>query len=397
MSAPVRDTSHPKSVQRVDYIDLLRGWAVIVMIETHVVNATLAEEIMSDRMFQYVRFLNGLVAPSFLFASGLAFAITARRKLPDYLSFGSPLFKQLGRLLLIAGLGYALHIPIFSLHRLLSEATDAQWQSFFQVDILQCIAVSLLMLQFLLVVLKNERLLYRFTLVLGAAIVLCTPFIWSIDFWDTVPWPAAAYLNGLRYSLFPLFPWAVFLLAGSLIGHHFSRGMTTLSALDSDAHERSMQSLLWIGGSMILLSIALEPIAGILFPEHDYWRASPSFFLLRLGLVILLCWVMHVSSRGRKTAMRPIVMLFGRESLLVYVLHLLMIYGSFGGFNFRKEVSQTFGYLEAGISACMLCLLMYAVALWWSRIKAGYPRMKTAMNMVTLALVLALFLFGEGE
>jgi len=68
------ETQHPSltTSKRIDYIDLLRGWAVIVMIETHAFNATLTPAIKSDWFFGYIAFINGLVAPSFLFASGLA-------------------------------------------------------------------------------------------------------------------------------------------------------------------------------------------------------------------------------------------------------------------------------------------------------------------------------------
>jgi uncharacterized membrane protein len=385
-----------KSGQRLDYIDLLRGWAVIVMIETHVVNATLSAETMAGTFFPYLRFINGLVAPSFLFASGLAFAVTAQRKFQDYLTFGKPLFKQLGRILMIMGIGYTLHIPIFSLKRLLGDTTESQWQSFFQVDILQCIAASLLLLQCLLVLLRNERTLYRSVGILAAGIVLCTPLMWSSDFWEIMPWPLAAYLNGLRFSLFPLFPWGAFLFAGAMIG----RATTSTTGPDarvSEERTRSMQSLLWIGGSSILLSIALAPVADKIFPPHEYWRASPSFFLLRLGIVILLCWLMYVSTLGRKTGLRSVITLFGRESLLVYVLHLLLIYGDFGGFNVRKQINESFGYLEAGLATLALYLMMYGVALGWSRIKAESRRTQVALNILTLVVVLGLFVFGEGK
>src|SRR5512135_2725297 len=92
--------------KRVQYIDLLRGWAVIVMIETHVFNATLRPDIKTTDFFDILNFINGLVAPSFIFASGLAFAITSRRKIAEYTTLGPPLYKQILRLLFILGIGY---------------------------------------------------------------------------------------------------------------------------------------------------------------------------------------------------------------------------------------------------------------------------------------------------
>ena len=62
-----RMSSPPR--KRIEYIDLLRGWAVIVMIQTHVFNAVLRPEITTTASFQWLKFVDGLVAPSFLFAS----------------------------------------------------------------------------------------------------------------------------------------------------------------------------------------------------------------------------------------------------------------------------------------------------------------------------------------
>jgi hypothetical protein len=89
--------------------------------------------------------------------------------------------------------------------------------------------------------------------------------------------------------------------------------------------------------------------------------------------------------------------LFGRESLLVYVLHLLLIYGSLGKFSFRKEVTQSFGYLEAAVATIILVFLMYIAAHVWSRVKSESPRLKMVLNLSTLALAIGLFVFGEGE
>ena len=51
--------------KRCDWIDQLRGWAVIVMIEVHAVNVWLHAGLRPD----WLNYLNGLVAPSFTMAT----------------------------------------------------------------------------------------------------------------------------------------------------------------------------------------------------------------------------------------------------------------------------------------------------------------------------------------
>jgi uncharacterized membrane protein len=388
----------PAATGRLEFVDLLRGWAVIVMIETHVVNATVRPEILESGPFHFVKFLNGLVAPSFIFASGLAFAVTARRKLPQYIAGGPVLRKQVLRLLLILAVGYVLHIPKFNLGQLLHETTPGEWQVFFMADVLHCIAVSLLAVLGLAVLLKDERRLFRAVAAAAGIVLLATPPMWSIDWWEVLPWPIAAYLNGVRHSLFPLFPWAFFLFAGVLVGFVFLRARDGRPAESGPAAERAlMQSLFWVAPGVIALSFAVEPIAAAIYPVYDYWRFSPSFVLLRLGLVLLLCGAMYAAEHVRGVSPRSAVTLLGRESLLVYVAHLLLIYGDFGTFNARRAVDQSFGIVEALLSTLLLLVVMTALAFFWSRLKARSPRLRKGVSIGFALLLLGIFLFGPGQ
>lgn len=384
--------------KRVEFIDLLRGWAVIVMIETHVLNATLTSETMSGGAFQWLKFINGLVAPSFLFASGLAYAITTHRKAREYLSFGPALFRQCGRLLFILLIGYLLHLPKFKLSTLLYQTSEHDWQVFFQADVLHCIAVSLLIMQLLLLVLRTERRLYLSLIGICAGVVFMTPVMWGIDFLGVLPVPIAAYLNGLHFSLFPLFPWSAFLFAGGITGFFYVQAKEKGSAgVHPGGEAVMMRFLFWTALCIIVISFGIEPWAARTYPVYQYWRTSPSFFLLRLGLVALLCVAMFSYEKWRGVSAASVVTLIGRESLLVYATHLLLIYGNFGTFNFRDEVRHTFGYLEAGIATVILLLLMTLLAKGWSGIKRNRPQWKRRIEMVTLAVFLGIFIFGPGN
>ncbi|HCV44023.1 MAG TPA: hypothetical protein DGH68_11110 [Bacteroidetes bacterium] len=384
----------PKA-KRLDYIDLLRGWAVIVMIETHVFNATLTREITEGGLYGYITFINGLVAPSFLFASGLAYAVTTRRKLNDYLSFGQPLLKQVGRLLLILAIGYLLHLPKFNYVQIMSVTEERPWRIFFQADVLQCIAVSLLFMQALLLLLRSERRLCLTLIAVTAGVVFLTPIVWGIDFWPILPAPLAGYLNGIYFKNFPgfpLFPWSAFLFAGAIVGYFYQESRTS-----TEQEFAMMKWLLWWSLGLILASFVIHPVAALVYPTYDYWRFSPSFYLLRLGIVIALCVGMFFYEKRQVVSQRSPVTLIGRESLIVYATHLLLIFGNFSSFNFSKHVNHTFGYGEAIITTILLMGLMYALALFWSRIKRGSPRWRTTLQFGTLAVLVGVFFFGPGE
>jgi uncharacterized membrane protein len=377
----------------VEYIDLLRGWAVIVMIQTHVFNATLRPESGSTGFFQGIKFIDGLVAPSFLFASGLAYGVTTRRKIGDFLSFGTPLFRQLLRLLFILLLGYMLHLPKFNYRALIRDTSSEEWRVFFQADVLHCITVSLLFLQVLLLILRSERRLYLALTGVTAAVVFVTPVMWGIDFWNILPVPIASYLNGLHYSLFPLFPWSAFLFAGAIAGYCY---VDARQDQEGGAEQRMMNTAALTALVIIAVSFLLVPLGPSVYPVYDYWRFSPGFVLLRLGLVLLLCYGMFQYEKAPGVSPRSPVTLIGRESLIVYVTHLMLLYGKHGAQTFQESVGHGFGHAEATLTTLILLVLMWLLALVWSRIKRGPPRLKLAVELGTLAAFVGIFFFRAG-
>lgn len=387
---PRSSPPHPPA-KRVGFVDLLRGLAVIVMIQTHVFNATLRPPIKETGFFAVINFIDGLVAPAFLFASGLAYAVTTRRKVHDYLAFGFPLFKQVGRLLLILLVGYILHIPRFNYHHLAYEAGAEAWERFWQVDILHCIAVSLLVLQVLLLLLRSEKRLYRVVSGMTVAVVILTPLLWSVNWWNFLPIPIASYLNGMHYSLFPLFPWSAFLFAGALTGHYYNEAR---AASEPGMENRMMKRAVGAALGMIVLSFPLHPLAESFYPIYDYWHLSPSFFLLRLGLVIMICGGLFLWEQRRGISASSVMALFGRESLIVYVTHLTILYGDFPGASLARRFGGAFGYGEAVSATLVLLGLMFVLALVWGRIKRGPAKVKYAAEGITVAVIVLFFFFG---
>jgi uncharacterized membrane protein len=388
---PDQPSPPPAQKKRIQFIDLLRGWAVIVMIETHVVNATITDAIRATAAFDVLQFINGLVAPAFLFASGMAFAITTRRKVQDYLSFGMPFFRQIGRLALILVVGYVLHIPKFEYEHLLHETKPEAWLHFFQVDVLQCIAVSIILLQLLLLGVRTERRLYLVTALMTVAIVAGTPLVWQIDFSGMLAAPLAAYMNAQNGSLFPLFPWAAFLFAGAIAGYAY------LEHAQRNAGEPGGRSYAQTAASagviMIVASFLLHPVGVTIYPVYDYWHTSPSFYLLRLGIVMLLCAGMFLYETRHGVRQSSPVTLIGRQSLIVYVVHLMLVYGRLGGESFNDRVGRSFGYAEAMVTALILFALMYLLALAWERIKRGPAPARYALEGIVLAAFLYVFFF----
>ncbi len=145
---------------------------------------------------------------------------------------------------------------------------------------------------------------------------------------------------------------------------------------------------------MIVLSFPLHPLAGSLYPVYDYWHVSPSFLLLRLGLVLLLCGALFLYEQRGGFSPSSVVGLFGRESLIVYVTHLTLLYGEFGGKSLARRFGGSFGYGEALLGALVLAGLMFLLALVWGKIKRGSVRVKYAVEGAVITIFVLFFFFG---
>ena len=210
-----------KEKVRYTFIDLLRGWAILFMIEVHVFNAFLLPELRQTGWFDILTFINGLVAPAFLFVSGFAFQVSSGSKLGDMRKFKSPFWKKLWRYFSIILIGYALHLPYRSLSKTISKSTPEQLQQFLAVDVLQCIGVGLLVLFALRLIIRSDKI-YHYSLIgLTIIVMFLSPVFWKTDFTNFLHPVFANYLNRLNGSLFPVFPWINFILVGAIFAKYF--------------------------------------------------------------------------------------------------------------------------------------------------------------------------------
>lgn len=153
--------------ERLIFIDVLRGIAVIWMIQTHTLSI-MANEFKTGLFYSLLSISNGYVAVTFLFCAGAGFWIAAERKVSSYKQFEMPLWLYLKRLGFILMIAYFLHSPIFGLSKL-ANITDRQINIFFQIDVLQTIVYSSL-IALLLLLLSPKNIYIKYISILLAAV-----------------------------------------------------------------------------------------------------------------------------------------------------------------------------------------------------------------------------------
>ncbi len=193
----------------------------------------------------------------------------------------------------------------------MNEASPRQREILFSCDALQVIAVTQLF-----VILLQWVVGRRWTLAaaaVGLAIIAAAPGVWASDLATRLPEVLAPYLDRSTGSRFPIFPYAAFVLGGTLAGATLGRVEPRLR------HRRALGAALGLLALGIALALALEGWV-------DYWGPSPAYVFVRLGGLLLLLLLLEGAARGRVPGTRALALL-GHETLLVYVLHLYLLFG----------------------------------------------------------------------
>jgi len=373
-----------KEKVRYTFIDLLRGWAIIIMIEVHVFNAFLLPELKQAGWFDILTFINGLVAPAFLFVSGFAFQISSGGKLDDMRKFKSSFWKKLWRYFSIILIGYGLHLPYYSLSKIINKSTPNQLQSFFAIDVLQCIGVGLIILFAIRLLIHSDKI-YNYTLIgLTIFVLFISPFFWKTDFTNLLHPVFTNYFNRLNGSLFPVFPWINFILVGAIFAKYF------LDAVTKDKEKKFTMATTFVG---IIMLFSGHLFYSGLFPGYlTSIIPNPIFFIERLGYILIfatLCWYFNNWRNTKKS----FVLDASRESLLIYWLHLITIYGMFwAGQSFAFLIGPTLNLIESIVTTIILMIAMILIAKIWGQTKMKFPKYagKVAWGVVGVLFIIFL-------
>ena len=344
--------------ERVVWIDLYRGLAVLVMIETHVVNTFLAGSVRMESWFAMLNYLNGLVAPSFLFIAGFVQGME-RGSAP-----GKPVnFARRGRqLLLIGAIGYALHFPWTELGQ---HRWDAALRAGTQVDVLPCIAFSLGLL--LVVTWLAQRIGGRrgdgvWWLGLTALLSLVVCIAPYAPAWNGLPIPLRAWVNASTGSWFPLFSWAGFIFFGALAGATYGlarHGAEASGAIVQPSILSALSPLLPLKRSSAVFLITPLPLAvsAWVFRGATYSSVNPASFFERAAWVLLLAAFCEWFTARRRASL---VLFSGKHSLTLYVVHLVLISTLVG-----CGVPSTAFTLPSVLGLIVLVGIVSLTVTWW--------------------------------
>lgn len=291
---------------RIRAFDWLRGLAVLIMIQTHSL-VLLLPQLREGEFFRRLQWVDGLVAPSFIFAAGFAMALTQVRAASGQASRARRIkrtLRRLGEVLFMATLTNWAWFPIFR---------EPRW--LIRIDILQCIGLSLLIaLPILFSLATHPRALRWASLGLAALAFGLAPLL------EHVPAPLGHFLNVNTGSVFPLLPWGGYVYLGAAVG------------ASKTAKEMAL-TLLGLAVAGIVIWVFTDPIAA-LYPPHNFWVTDPANHARRWTQVCL--FAIALLALEKYAAPRFwFIEVFGTSSLAGYFIHEMLLFFRIKGICFE--------------------------------------------------------------
>jgi len=343
---------------RIFFIDAVRAFAILMMLQGHFID-TLLNPIYRDEsniIYQIWSYFRGITAPTFFAISGLVFLyllLRAKDKGDDF----PRIKKGLYRGMLLIGIGYALRIDIFGWLR-------GDFNSYILViDVLQCIGLSLILLIICYVLLrKHIRLLSIILLFLGCFCFLSEPLYRSIDL-SHIPTVFANYMTKTNGSIFTILPWFGFTAFGGFLATVFF----------SHVH-RNRFRLVTVISFFIFGFLLIEYSSWFLMKLH-YWTdielfkssAYYNYLFTRFGNVLLLFGVFYAAEPYLKGSL---IGKIGQKTLSIYVIHFIIIFGSFTGIGLKHFYHEALSPTQAILGAIVFMIVVCVISFYYVKTNA---------------------------
>jgi uncharacterized membrane protein len=336
--------------QRLLYLDWVRGVAALVMLQGHVFQSFLRDDLRTGGPYMMSQFAGGMPPAVFLFLLGVTFAFlmdSQEKKGITAAGRWRAAIKRSGYLF-AAAFAFRLQLWLFSLGQ-------NHWTDLLRVDILNCMGLALLVLSVMAVFRTEERI--RLCAILGGAIAAASPLVSSLD-WSGAPDIVRNYIVP-DHTFFGFFPWAAFVAFGMSAG-------SILRLLKPEDVPSAMQWLGWGGLALAFAAYTISSMSLSIYSNSDFWLNSPALIFIKLGAILIFvafAWLWNIRAVPRDWSW---VRQFGLTSLLVYWVHVELIYGRwFGALKDQLTVGQT---LFATILTILLMLALSLVRTNWAQI-----------------------------
>ncbi|MDP8981982.1 MAG: DUF1624 domain-containing protein [Acidobacteriota bacterium] len=316
MKATATPRNNRDSGSRLTFLDWTRGAAVVSMLQGHVFHSFVRQDLRTDGPYVISQLFGGIGPAVFLVLTGITLAFLMDKREREGMA------PQRRWLAALRRAGYLFMIAIlFRLQLWLFAAGQSPWTDLFKVDVLNLMGFAIALMSVLAVLTTADRV--RIGALLGVAIAAASPLISALD-WTWLPPQMANYIVP-NFNYFAFFPWAAFIAFGISIG-------SILRLTSGEQMNRVMQWSALGGFALILGGEYFSNLQYSVYPKSDFWLNSPELILMKLGVVMLVLSVAFLWTEYGLGNSWSWVRQLGTTSLLVYWVHIELVYGRWFGF-----------------------------------------------------------------
>ena len=302
-----------RGLQRRSYLDLLRGIAVLLMIDAHLFDSWTRFPDRETVAFRWAMLVGGMGTTLFLTLAGVAVALSAGSKLRRT---GSPAAASAA----VARRGLAIFLLAFVFR---FQAWMLGWShsssDLLKVDVLNIMGPSIVLAAFLWRAGRTAAQRMWIFAVATAVVAFVTPPVRTLPP-GSLPEGLQAYITPVAgLSNFVFFPWLALVLAGAAVG-------VLLDGATNPVDEFRMNQRLAFGGVALFAVAAIGSYLPPLSSHSSFWTTSPSYLFMRAAIVAMAVAACYAWSRVSGGGWSPLVQL-GRTSLFIYWIHVEMVYG----------------------------------------------------------------------
>ena len=308
------------SKSRLFFLDAIRAWAILMMLQGHFIDGLLDNAFRdnSNILFTTWKYFRGITAPVFFTVSGFIFTFLLIKS--PQTGWNNPRVKKgIKRGLELLVIAYLLRMNIFGLFK--GEVYD----SFYLVDVLHCIGLSLLfIIGFYILTFAKQKWIFPTILVSTTLLLFIFEPIYKASSFEFLPQVFANYLTKANGSVFTIIPWLGYATIGSFMSVLFSKYQES-----KNLYQYVVPTYIAIGLILIFLSsdffLSIYEVTGIQLFQDIF---NNNYLFIRLGDVLI---VFSIFILLRKFLMNATWLRIGQSTLSIYIIHFIILYGSFTG------------------------------------------------------------------
>ena len=349
-----------KKTARLYFIDAMRAWAILMMLQGHFVDGLLDNAFRdnADSTYSLWKYFRGMTAPVFFTVSGFIFTYLLIR-VPEK-GFDNPRVKKgIKRGLELLVIGYLLRMNFMGL------VHGQIYDSFYLVDVLHCIGLSILgIIAMYLLTHSKSKLLFP-TLLLTVTMLL---FLFEPQYqkwtYGLLPDAIANYFTKTNGSVFTIFPWFGYTTFGAFISVLFTRYKNFQHLYPTAITISAVLGLLLIFYSSDLF-LEISRATGLQMFADIYFN---NYLFIRLGDVFIAFAVFMLV---RRWLTNSTLLKIGQSTLSIYIIHFIILYGSFTGLGLYQYFHHSLSPTVVITSALVFMIVCSFTALVYEKHKAG--------------------------